>query len=210
MNLIQRIEKGAKELESELTSAQVEQLATYLEQLDKWNKAYNLSGIKQLDEMIAKHVFDSLAVIPYLKGETILDVGTGAGIPGAILAIACPDKHFTMLDSNGKKIRFLKQVIYDLGLKNATAIHGRIQDCTDQFDIVTSRAFTALDNMLELCRHTVKKDGFLLCMKGPGAIDEMAPIKNQVSELELIELVVPELDSIRSLVKFRLPKAISV
>lgn len=203
MDLIGRLTTGIEALDIKLDDQQIAQLATYLEQLDKWNKAYNLSGIKKLDEMIAKHVFDSLAVIPYLDGNTILDVGTGAGIPGAILAIACPDKQFTMLDSNGKKIRFLKQVIFDLGLQNATAIHSRIQDCTEQFDIVTSRAFTALDNMLELCAHTVKPDGFFLCMKGPAAVDEMTTVTEEVSELELIELVVPELDSIRSLVKFK-------
>lgn len=197
------ITAGAKTLGLDLPELQIEQLVRYLELLDKWNKAYNLSAIRDIHEMVSMHILDSLAVLPHLNANHIIDVGTGGGIPGLILAITCPDKKFTLLDSNGKKIRFCQQSAFELKLENVTCIQARSETYQpdEKFECVISRAFTAMDNMLDCCSHLLRKDGYLLAMKGPGVRDELLAIEKRISGSEIIPLCVPGVEQARNLLK---------
>ena len=140
----------------------------YLLLLNKWNAAYNLTAVRDLHSMVSKHVLDSLAILPWIKGNTILDVGTGAGLPGIPLAIAKPDIQFVLLDSNGKKIRFLKEVKRQLNLSNIEIIELRVENYhpAQGFDTVISRAFSSLEQMIHWTQHLVAKEGIWLAMKG--------------------------------------------
>ncbi|RUR18422.1 16S rRNA (guanine(527)-N(7))-methyltransferase RsmG [Legionella sp. km535] len=140
----------------------------YLLLLKKWNTAYNLTAVREPEAMISKHLLDSLAILPWLKGNRILDVGTGAGLPGIPLAIANPDKHFVLLDSNGKKIRFLTEVKRQLDLKNLEVVQFRVENYhpAQGFDTVTSRAFSSLEQMIYWTKHLIANNGIWLAMKG--------------------------------------------
>ncbi|KTD34365.1 glucose inhibited division protein B GidB [Legionella moravica] len=140
----------------------------YLLLLQKWNTAYNLTAVREPEAMISKHLLDSLAIFPWLKGNRILDVGTGAGLPGIPLAIANPDKHFVLLDSNGKKIRFLTEVKRQLDLKNLEVVQFRVENYhpAQGFDTVTSRAFSSLEQMIYWTKHLIANNGIWLAMKG--------------------------------------------
>ncbi|MCL5272804.1 MAG: 16S rRNA (guanine(527)-N(7))-methyltransferase RsmG [Gammaproteobacteria bacterium] len=143
-------------------------LLQYLLLLKKWNAAYNLTAVRDLESMINKHLLDSLAIIPWVKGNNILDVGTGPGLPGIPLAIALPEKQFVLLDSNGKKIRFLNEVKRQLNLKNLEIVQFRVENYhpAQGFDTVTSRAFSSLDQMIHWTQHLIANDGIWLAMKG--------------------------------------------
>ena len=145
-----------------------EPLLQYVTLLTKWNAAYNLTAIRNPEEMINKHLLDSLAIISWLRGQTILDVGTGPGLPGIPLALANPELQFTLLDSNGKKTRFLQEVKRQLELKNVEIVQFRVENYhpTSGFDTVMSRAFSSLDQMIFWTKHLIKKQGMWLAMKG--------------------------------------------
>ncbi|BCA97053.1 ribosomal RNA small subunit methyltransferase G [Legionella antarctica] len=151
----------------ELT-ALCEPLLNYLLLLNKWNAAYNLTAVRQLDSMVSKHILDSLAIVRWLKGTRILDVGTGAGLPGIPLAIAKPDLQLVLLDSNGKKIRFLNEVKRQLNLKNLEVVQFRVENYhpAQGFDTVISRAFSSLEQMIHWTKHLIVKNGMWLAMKG--------------------------------------------
>lgn len=140
----------------------------YLQLLHKWNKAYNLTAIRKVEDMAVRHVLDSLAVLPYLSGTNIIDIGSGAGFPGIPLALACPDRQFVLLDSNGKKTRFLQEIKRRLKLFNVDIVHARAEHYRPEngFDTVISRAFSDLQQMLYWTRHLTVKDGIWLAMKG--------------------------------------------
>ncbi len=140
----------------------------YLVLLNKWNLAYNLTAVRDVESMISKHILDSLAIVPWVKGSNILDVGTGAGLPGIPLAIAKPETHFVLLDSNGKKIRFLNEVKRQLDLKNLEIVQFRVENYhpVQGFDTVISRAFSSLEQMIHWTQHLIAKDGIWLAMKG--------------------------------------------
>ena len=121
------IQKGALEMGASLSDETIQTLVHYLAMLEKWNKAYNLTAIRDVEQMITLHLLDSLATLPYITGEKIIDVGTGPGLPGMVLAICYPDKQFTLLDSNGKKTRFLTQVKMELGINNVTVANERVE-----------------------------------------------------------------------------------
>ncbi len=157
--------------------------------------------------MVDLHLLDSLAVTPFLSGNNFLDVGTGAGLPGIPLALVCPDQHFVLLDSNGKKTRFIQQAVLELGLKNVVIIHSRVEDFhpTELFDAIISRAFASLSDMLAGTAHLAVKGGLLLAMKGRLNEQEQGALPEEVQIEEVIELTVPGVDAERCLVKVRLP-----
>lgn len=167
-------------------------LVNYLQLLEKWNATYNLTAIRSLPDMVTKHIVDSLAIRCWLKGTTVIDVGTGAGLPGIPLAITCPDQHFVLLDSNGKKTRFLQEVQRRLAIKNIEIVHFRVEDFrpTQGFDTVISRAFSNLAQFIHWTKHLVATDGIWLAMKGVHPEDELKEINYsyQVKHYQLAEI----------------------
>lgn len=160
-----------------LTDNQLDTLMAYLQLLVKWNKAYNLTAVKDPVEMVSRHLLDSLSLLPFIKGPRIIDVGSGAGLPGIPLAICRPDIEVTTLDSNGKKTRFQNQVKVELGLSNLTVINGRAEACTDEpFDEVVSRAFASIADMIKWTHQLCRLEGVFLAMKGLYPEDELAQL----------------------------------
>ena len=155
--LAQRLDALLAQTSLVVSDPQKQQLLQLVGLLHKWNKAYNLTSVREPDAMLVKHILDSLVVSPYLEGRRFIDVGTGPGLPGLPLAILNPDKQFVLLDSLGKRIRFIRQVVHELGLQNVTAVQSRVEAFTDEqgFDGVLSRAFASLTDMLTWCAHLV-------------------------------------------------------
>ena len=155
-----------------------ERLLEYLYLLHKWNHAYNLTAIRDLDSMVTRHLLDSLAILPWVKGPRLLDVGSGAGLPGLPLAIASPELKVVLIDSNGKKIRFLQEVKRVLSLANVDIIQSRVESYhpAHLFDTVTSRAFSHLEQMIIWTKHLVATEGIWLAMKGQYPESELATI----------------------------------
>jgi 16S rRNA (guanine527-N7)-methyltransferase len=169
---------GARELGVDLTEAQQEKLLGYLALLIKWNKAYNLTAVRDPDEMVSRHLLDSLSVVPFIEGERQLDVGSGGGMPGIPLAILFPDMNVTCLDSNGKKTRFLTQVKLELKLDNLEVIHSRAEAFKPQvpFTGIISRAFSSLEDFTQWTRHMGDKETRWLAMKGLHPADELVAL----------------------------------
>lgn len=155
-------------------------LMQYLHLLDKWNKTYNLTAVRKINDMVGRHLLDSLAIKPWVKGPRILDVGTGAGLPGIPLAIAYPEYHFVLLDSNGKKTRFLQEVIRVLKLNNVEVEQTRVENYHPEqgFDTVISRAFSDLSQMTAWTHHLLAQGGQWLAMKGRYPETELDSIKH--------------------------------
>ena len=175
----------------------------YLQLLGKWNRAYNLTAVRDPQQMVVRHLLDSLAVAPYLRGERLLDVGTGAGLPGVPLAILFPERSFHLLDSNGKKTRFLFQVKTALGLANMTVHHRRVESYRPDecFDAVLSRAFASLQEMVAGCAHLLQPGGRFLAMKGAHPDAELVAVGATWEVVNVIELMVPGLSEQRHLVE---------
>lgn len=200
---------GLVELGLNLRDHQVSQLLAFLNLLKKWNKAYNLTAIDDPEEMVALHLLDSLAILPHLEGQRFIDVGTGPGLPGIPLAIALPDKHFTLLDSNGKRVRFLFQVKVALGLKNIEEIHGRSEDYRPKegFDGVISRAFTALPDMVDKTHHLLADTGTFYAMKGRMPEKELSELPKPYNVSSCYPLSVPGVGAERHLVTLTVPES---
>ena len=167
---------GLNELGYENDFLLIEKLEIYLATLKKWNKVYNLTAINEDSEIITKHFFDSLSVNGFIQNsQRILDVGTGAGFPGLILALFNPDKSFVLVDGVSKKISFLQEMIGKLNLKNVMAVHIKVEEykVTEQFDIIISRAFAEIKKMIKLTKHLIKANGKFIAMKGPDVINEL-------------------------------------
>ena len=156
-----------------------EKLLQYLSLLKKWNQAYNLTAVRDGESMVTRHVLDSLAILPWIKGQHLLDVGSGGGLPGIPIALAHPDLEVVLLDSNGKKIRFLKEVKRALALNNVEIVQTRVESYhpVNGFDTVVSRAFSDLEQMIDWTRHLIALDGVWLAMKGKRPVAELATIK---------------------------------
>ncbi|WP_105188744.1 16S rRNA (guanine(527)-N(7))-methyltransferase RsmG [Pseudoalteromonas sp. T1lg48] len=185
-----------------LSEQQIQQLLAYVALLDKWNKAYNLTSIRDPKDMLVKHIMDSLVVAEHLKGQHYIDVGTGPGLPGMVLAIALPDTEFVLLDSLGKRVTFLKQVKHELGLKNVTPVQSRVEEYQPsvKLDGVLSRAFASIDDMLHWCAHLIDQDGRFIALKGQYPEQELAHLPDGFSFEQNIELRVPELEGERHLI----------
>ncbi|MEO0346208.1 MAG: 16S rRNA (guanine(527)-N(7))-methyltransferase RsmG [Pseudomonadota bacterium] len=196
-----RLEKGAGELGLALDAAACDQLIALLTLLERWNKTYNLTAIAEPGEALVKHLFDSLVAAPAVQGSRVLDVGTGAGFPGLPLAVLAPERQFTLLDSNRKKLRFVTQAAAELGLSNVATVHARAEAYEDAagFDTVTCRALAPLERFVGWAGHLVAPGGRLLALKGPIGDDELAAVPagwQTVCE----PVVVPFLDGRRTLV----------
>ncbi|MBS3797008.1 16S rRNA (guanine(527)-N(7))-methyltransferase RsmG [Pseudoalteromonas sp. BDTF-M6] len=188
-----------------LSEQQIQQLLAYVALLDKWNKAYNLTSVRDPKDMLVKHIMDSLVVAEHLKGQHYIDVGTGPGLPGMVLAIALPDTEFVLLDSLGKRVTFLKQVKHELGLKNVTPVQSRVEEYQPsvKLDGVLSRAFASIDDMLHWCAHLIDQDGRFIALKGQYPEQELAHLPDGFSFEQNIELRVPELEGERHLIILR-------
>ena len=198
-----QLEAGLAELHLSLTDAQVNQLIQYLTLLEKWNKVYNLTAIRDPKEMLVKHLLDSLAVVPHITGERIIDVGTGGGLPGIPLAICFPDKTVDLLDSNSKKTRFLIQAKAELGLVNSQVIHDRVENYQPKlgYDAVISRAFASMQDMLHWTDHLLADDGVWWAMKAQQEFEDVTTLPGLVKIEETIQLKIPGLDAERMLIK---------
>lgn len=161
------LEEGLEQLQLDFSERQIQQLLAYVSILDKWNKAYNLTAVKHAEHMVSRHLLDSLAIIPYIKGTNFADVGTGAGLPGIPLAVAFPSKKFMLIDSNGKKTRFLVQAKQHCGLENVEIFNGRVEqfDGEKRYDGILSRAFADLSLMLSLTQKLLAPKGRFYAMK---------------------------------------------
>ncbi|WP_100268766.1 16S rRNA (guanine(527)-N(7))-methyltransferase RsmG [Vibrio fluvialis] len=187
----------------EVSEQQREQLVGYVELLNKWNKAYNLTSVRDPMEMMVKHILDSIVVSPLLVGERFIDVGTGPGLPGIPLAIMNPEKSFVLLDSLGKRIRFIKQVLHELKIANVTPVQSRVEDYDGEegFDGVLSRAFASITDMVEWCHHLPRAHtGVFLALKGLLPQEEIAQLPEWCSVTDIKALNVPELEGERHLV----------
>lgn len=196
---------AAEQFGISISDSQNTHLLDYLELLIKWNKAYNLTAIRDPKEMFIKHLLDSLSVAPFVTGIDILDVGTGPGLPGIPLAILFPEKRFVLLDSNGKKTRFLVQAKMSLGLQNVQIQNMRVEslEMPRGFDQIVSRAFTALDNMVNICKHLLTSDGEFLAMKGLIPEKEIALLDQDYKISEITPLKVPGCIEQRHLISVR-------
>jgi len=174
----EELSQGARELGVDLSEVQHEKLLGYLSLLIKWNKAYNLTAVRDPDEMVSRHLLDSMSVVPYIQGERQLDVGSGGGMPGIPLAILFPDMHVTCLDSNGKKTRFLTQVKLELKLDNLQVIHSRAEAFQPEqpFTGIISRAFSSLEDFTQWTRHMGDTHTRWLAMKGLHPADELVAL----------------------------------
>ncbi|MET3815486.1 16S rRNA (guanine(527)-N(7))-methyltransferase RsmG [Pantoea sp. UYEF8] len=188
-----------------LSDQQKQQLVAYVGLLDKWNKAYNLTSVRDPQQMLIRHILDSIVVAPHLIGSRFIDVGTGPGLPGIPLAIVMPDAHFTLLDSLGKRVRFLRQVQHELGLTNITPVQSRVEDFPAEppFDGVISRAFASLTDMVNWCHHLPGAEGRFFALKGVRPDDEITSLPAGYRCDEVIKLQVPQLEGDRHLVILR-------
>ena len=193
-----------------LPAAAMDQLANYLRLLVKWNRVYNLTAIRDEARLVSHHVLDSLAVVGHLPDGNIVDVGSGAGLPGIPIAISCPGRVVTLLDSNQKKTAFLKQAIAELGLVTARVVTQRVETYrpVEPFNTVISRAFSDLADFLKLAGHLCAPDGVMIAMKGLHPDEEMGHLPSTWKVEKIIGLEIPQLDASRHLVFMR-PKSIT-
>lgn len=184
------------------------QFIAYLSLLEQWNRVFNLTAIRDPHDMVMLHILDSLSIHAYLQGKTIIDVGSGAGLPGIPLALFYPEKEFTLLDSNSKKTRFLTQVVIDLKLQNVKIVHSRCEEFYPQkkFDTVISRAFASIQAMLKTTKHLVNKQGYFLVMKGLYPLQEIAEIPSDFTMISVDKLQIKPLVAERHIVRIQLKK----
>ena len=199
MSLETMLADGARALGIDLSAAQQQKLLDYVGLLNKWNKAYNLTAVREPTEMVVRHLLDSLSVLPYVQATEIIDVGTGAGIPGIPLAIALPSLKVTLLDSNGKKTRFARQAALELGLTNVEVVQARAEQYRNASPQVISRAFASLPDMLEVAGPLLAPGGRMLAMKAALTDVEMAGVRAPW-QAQRITLKVPGLDERRQLI----------
>ena len=197
-----KLENLLTQAEIQLTDRQKDQLIQLVQLLNKWNKAYNLTSVRDPQEMLVKHILDSIVVSPYLQGGRFIDVGTGPGLPGLPLAIINPTKQFVLLDSLGKRISFIRNAVRELGLTNVEPILSRVEEYQPEqkFDGVLSRAFASLKDMTDWCHHLPKENGYFYALKGIYHEDEVQELDKKFEIKDVITLSVPELVGERHLI----------
>lgn len=200
-----RLTTGLADLSLTLSEPQITSLLAFIKLIEKWNKAYNLTAVRDPLEMVSLHILDSLAISPYLKAPRIADIGTGAGLPGIPLAIFLPDCHFTLVDSNSKKTRFVQQAVLELRLKNVEVVHSRVELLKPDmpYSTVICRAFASMRDILQLTGHLLADDGLLLAMKGQQPAQELIDLDEKYS---VIPLTVPGIAAERCLIRLENPK----
>jgi 16S rRNA (guanine527-N7)-methyltransferase len=194
--------KGLAKLDQHRSELEIRLLIKYLLLLNQWNKAFNLTSIKHPETMLKRHLLDSLAIEPHLSGEKFLDVGSGAGLPGVPLAIVDRHRDFDLLDSNGKKIRFLFQVRTQLGLNNIREVQQRVEERVVErgYDGILSRAFASLSDMVQSTQHLLAPGGRFYAMKGKEPYVELKALPKGYNVEAVLKLVVPEVDEDRHLI----------
>ena len=200
-----KLENLLTQAEIQLTDLQKDQLIQLVQLLNKWNKAYNLTSVRDPQEMLVKHILDSIVVSSYLQGDRFIDVGTGPGLPGLPLAIINPTKQFVLLDSLGKRISFIRNAVRELGLTNVEPVLSRVEEYQPEqkFDGVLSRAFASLKDMTEWCHPLPKQDGYFYALKGIYHEDEVQELDKKFEVKDVITLNVPELVGERHLIVLR-------
>ncbi|WP_027965662.1 16S rRNA (guanine(527)-N(7))-methyltransferase RsmG [Halomonas halocynthiae] len=189
-----RLDQGVAQLGLALDDQQRDKLLGLVNLLHKWNRAYNLTAVRDPLTMVSRHLLDSAAVAPFVTGPSVLDVGSGPGLPGLVLAILNPLLNVTLIDSNGKKVRFQRQAVMELGLTNVTPVQARVEGqktLDGQFDQVISRAFASLPDFISLSQAWLAKDGQWLAMKGPAVDDELEGLAADVRVVDRHRLIVP-------------------
>lgn len=200
--LIRHLHRGLTELGLDPQSCPCDAYIQYIDLLAKWNRTYNLTGVRDKQRMIHAHVLDSLAALPYIHGNRCLDVGTGAGLPGFILALAQPDVEWTLLDSNGKKVRFLRQLLFEMKTGNVEIVHSRAENFLSSvtYSSIISRAFGSLSAYYRAVEHLLHPGARLLAMKGRAPDTELQEVAGWVKSISVKELQVPGISTHRSLV----------
>lgn len=198
----QRLAQLIEQAGMQIPADQQDKLIGYVEMLHKWNKAYNLTSVRDPNDMIVKHIMDSIVVSEHLDGRNYIDVGTGPGLPGIPLAIINPEKSFTLLDSLGKRIRFIRQVLHELNITNVIPVQSRVEDFQPEqgFDGVLSRAFASMSDMVNWCHHLPATGGKFLALKGHVDQVEIDELPAGCSVTDIKPLTVPGLEGQRHLV----------
>ncbi len=208
--ILRKIESLISQTDISYSKDQLDKMASLVVLLEKWNKALNLTAIRDPMQMVVLHILDSAVVSPLIKdrGNNIADVGTGAGFPGLVLAILNPDKHFTLIDSVAKKLSFVRTAMVSLNLKNISIINDRCENIEPEikFDCILSRAFAPLCKIIDWCKDLISDDGVFIAMKANLENDELDQIENNTSIDEIIELKVPSLEAKRQAVIMRIKK----
>lgn len=208
LSLEQRIMQGLDALDVSYGDEAIGRLVEYLALLQEWNKTHNLTAVDDLDEMISVHIFDSASIKPYVKGATLLDVGSGAGLPGMILAILSPALEVVSVESKNKKAQFQLFVANKLELKNFTVVNERVEDYKpkEPFAMITARAFSSIGKLVKLSSHALASNGRWLAMKGTVPKEELKELKKMNLKFDTYALKVPELDAQRNLIVIEAPK----
>lgn len=198
------LQAGLHDLNLSIEVEPFERLLHFIELIGKWNKAFNLTAIRNNEAMISLHLLDSLAVLPYISGSSVIDIGTGAGLPGIPLAVMLPNKTFTLLDSNSKKTRFVQQAALELKLLNVQVCHSRVEDfkAENLFDTVITRAFTHLSGIMKMAGHLLAPGGILLAMKGQYPEEELRQLDYDAT---VLPIVVPGIEAQRCLIQIKKP-----
>ena len=200
--MLSHLKEQAKQIGVQLSEEEANKLIAYLDLIQKWNRIHNLTSLRDPAKMLSHHLLDSLAVNPYIKVQNLLDVGSGAGLPGIPLAIINQDMHVTLSDSNKKKSVFQQQVVIELGLRNVTVVSGRVESMKveKKFDGIISRAFSEMNLFIELTRNLLAKNGCWYAMKGVYPEQEVTTLPAGVKVLTIHELNLPILEAQRHLV----------
>jgi 16S rRNA (guanine527-N7)-methyltransferase len=188
-----QLEQGIEALGLKLPAEAVPRLLDYQALLERWNGTYNLTAIRAPADMVSRHLLDSLAILPYLRGHSLADLGTGPGLPGIPLAIAAPGRQVLLVDSNGKKVRFLREAIRSLKLEGVRAVQSRVEEVEGEFDCVTARAFASLADMLAWGGHLLAPRGIWLAMKGKSPDEELPGVPDGFTVNGIHTLDVPGL-----------------
>lgn len=217
-NLVEFLAAGLNTMDVVMPALQQQRLMSYVELIIKWNRAYNLTSVRDPEDILIRHIFDSLSAAPYLEGDHIADIGSGAGLPGIPLALLFPERQFTLVDSNGKKARFLFHVIHTLQLANVRVVNERVEGFQKshlldevhrarKFDTVISRAYTSVRDMLFATEHLCASEGVFIAMKGVYPLTEIHEIPEEFTVIETYPVHVPHLNAERHILKIKALKS---